>query len=150
MKASIRIILSLSILAVLLFAACKKDSPDVITYELTLKATKSSNGSSTFTEIKYMDASKTTQTITNLSTDFSTTFVITDGFPISFSVKGTASGGTTTALPTPTISYTLEKVTNGTTRESLCNEFEASIKGSNNAYTFEKNFTKVFSSGACK
>lgn len=152
MKASIKIILSSSLFALLFFVACKKTetTPDVITYELTLQATKSLNGSSTFTEIKYTDGNKATQTITNSATDFSTKFVITDGFLINFSVKGTASGGTATALPTPTISYKVEKITNGTARESLCNEFEASIKGSNNAYTFEKVFTKTFSPAGCK
>jgi hypothetical protein len=152
MKASIKTLLSSSSLFLLFFTACKKEitTPAVITYELTLQATKSTNGSNTFTEIKYTDGNKVTQTITNLSTDFSTKFLIFDGFPISFSVKGTASGGTATTLPTPTISYKVEKVTDGTTRESLCNEFSATISGSNGAYTFEKVFTKAFSAGGCK
>ena len=148
MKICIKTVLSLCLLAVLFFTACKKD--DVVTYELTLKATKSSNGSSNFSEIKYMDENKSVQTITNSTTDFSTKFIISEGFPISFSVKGSASGGSTTNLPTPTISYLVEKVTNGTTRESLCNELEASIKGANGSYSFEKVFTKTFISGGCK
>ena len=148
MKMPIKAILSFIILSFTIFSACKKD--DVDTYELTLKATKSSNGSSTFTEIKYMDGNKAVQTVTNSSTDFSTKFVIADGFAINFSVKGSASGGTATTLPTPTISYLVEKVTNGTTRESLCNELEASIKGANGSYSFEKVFTKTFISGGCK
>jgi hypothetical protein len=152
MKFSIKTFSSFFLFALLFSAACKKQTvvADVITYELTLKATKSLNGTSAFTEIKYTDGSKSTQTITNSGSDFSTKFVIPDGFPISFSVKGTASGGTPTALPTPTISYKVEKVTNGTTRESICDEFEASIKGANNAYTFDKLFTKTFSPTGCK
>ena len=152
MKKSIKVVFAMGLLSATIFAACKKEQPvpDVITYELTLQATKSVNGSTTFTEIKYMDGNKTTQTLTNSSTDFSTKFAVRDSFPISFSVKGTASGGSATTLPTPTISYKVEKITNGTTRDVVCNEFEASIKGTSSGYTFEKVFTKVVSPTGCK
>lgn len=148
MKMSIKRLLPFTILSLLFFTNCKKE--DVVTYELTLNATKSQNGSTTFTEIKYMDGNKAAQTITNLATDFSTKFVITESSLISFSVKGTASGGTPTALPTPIVSYKVEKVTNGTKREDMCNELESSIKGSGGTYTFEKVFSKVFSGADCK
>ena len=144
------ILLSFSLLSLLFFTDCKKDEADVITYELTLSATKSTNGATMFTEIKYTDGSKAVQTITNSTSDFNTSFVITPSSLISFSVKGTATGGTTTALPTPIISYKVEKVTNGKTRETLCNDFSASLSGSNNNYTFQQVYSKVFSGTDCK
>ena len=144
-------VLSLSLLSLVLFTDCKKEAAaDVITYELTLSATKSSNGSTNFTEIKYTDGNKAVQTITNSTSDFNTKFVITTAFPISFSVKGTATGGSASALPTPTISYKVEKVTNGTTREAMCSEFAASISGSGTNYSFEKIYIKTFSGLDCK
>ena len=148
MKMSLKFLLPVTCLSLLFFTDCKKD--DVATYELTLSATKSTNGSTTFTEIKYMDGNKATQTITNSTSDFNTKFVITTSALINFSVKGTATGGSVSTIPTPTISYKVEKVTNGTTRETVCNEFAASISGSGTNYTFEKTFSKVFSGSDCK
>jgi hypothetical protein len=142
--------LSFSVVSLLFMISCKKEVADVVTYELTLSATKSTNGAATFTEIKYTDGNKAVQTITNSTSDFNTKFVITTSFPISFSVKGTATGGSPTALPTPNISYKVEKVTNGTTREAMCSEFAASISGSGTNYTFEKVYSKVFSGTDCK
>ena len=141
------IVLSFSLLFCL---GCKKEVADVITYELTLTATKSTNGTTNFTEIKYTDGNKAVQTITNSTSDFNTKFVIATSFPISFSVKGTATGGSASALPTPTISYKVEKITNGTTREAMCNEFAASISGSGTSYTFSQVYGKVFSGTDCK
>ncbi|MBL7817039.1 MAG: hypothetical protein JNL70_18590 [Saprospiraceae bacterium] len=138
----------LTLSSLFLLSDCKKDE-DVITYELTLTATKSANGSTNFAEIKYADGSKVVQTITNSTTNFSTTFAITANSVISFSVKGTASGGSTAALPTPLIGYKVEKITNGTVREAVCNEFAASLNGSNGSYSFEKAFTKSFDGSTC-
>lgn len=140
-------------LGLLLVSSCKKEDTvkDVITYELTLSAAKASTGSTVFTEIKYSDANNNIQTLTNVTNDFSVNFAITSGKVINFSVKGTAtSAAGSTIPPSPVISYKVEKVTNGTLREVICNASGASVSGTNGNYTFERAYTKTFNGTDCQ
>ncbi len=129
-------------------ASCKKDDKETITYELTFKANKATNGTTTFDEIKYKDANGVVQTVTNPSGNFSTTFQIKSGTAIEFSVMGTV---TSSSFPDAIFSYSVEEVTNGTSRAVICNESKSSISGTGGGiYTINTVFSRTFVNGSCQ
>lgn len=140
----------LTLLAVVLFSACQKESVVPPTYELILKATKPQGGTYTFTRIQYTDADLSTKTITNQTSDFSTTLTVKEGFQMSFSVQGTVSvTGSTSPFP-PLVSYQFVQVNSGGDKVDLCGQTGGSLSGSRPNYTFSQTFTRTFTTADCK
>jgi hypothetical protein len=138
----------LSLFAFLMLFSCKKE--DVITYEVTYSAKKPTIGTTVFSEIKYNNGTQV-QTITGTTDDFSTTFAVTKGYMVDFSVAGTTTVPTgTTTTPIPFFSYQLTEIKNGTERTTLCDGATAAVKGVGNKYTLSASFSKTFDGTGCK
>jgi hypothetical protein len=143
-----KIALYSAIFALFMLASCKKE--DTFAYEVTLIAKKPSIGTTSFSEIIYNNGTQV-QTITNSAQDFETTFAVTSGFNVNFTVKGTTNVPSgTTSTPIPIISYQLIQIKNKTERTTLCDGTSSSISGVNGKYSFNISFNKTFDGTGCK
>lgn len=136
----------LGLFLLLITASCKEDK-EKITYELTLSASQPISGRIVFSEIKYNDG-KMTQTLTNQTDDFSTKLMITPGFSIDFSAKGTITNRPVVLLPF--ITYRVDRITDGYLRYTVCEGQSVTTSGSGTTVTFDAAFKRTFSTMGCQ
>lgn len=142
----IRTITSLCFIGLLTCTSCKK-TPETFAYELTLKATRATAGSTNFAQIRYKDASGTMKTLLNQTIDFTTTFPIETGFNILLSVDGIIINGNATAPAT--ISYQVDQL-QGKERRTMCQEVIGSVSGVGSTLTIRSSVDRKFDGQKCQ
>jgi hypothetical protein len=142
----IKSIASLLFIGILIFTACKK-TPEPLTYELNLKAIRSTTGNTNFAQIRYKDATGTIKTLINQTTDFTTTFPIESGFNILLSVDGIITNGNATAPAT--ISYQVDEL-QGKERRTMCQEVIGSVGGVGGTLTIRSSVDRKFDGQKCQ
>lgn len=118
-----------------------ESTADTITYELTLSATKASQGVTTYNEIKYKNAQGELITLTDITTSFNESFIITDGFNIFIDVVGINDGPTS---PDVSIGFEVKKITNGDQAVIICGNFGSGTSGSPGSWNINKSKDVTF------
>lgn len=103
------------------------------TYKLDLSAEVASQGETTFTEIKFKNAQGEIVTLTDVTTTFSESFFITNGFNIYIEVDGTNDGPVS---PDVSIGYEVKEVVNGVEVGIACLGFNTNKAGTSGSWTF--------------
>jgi hypothetical protein len=139
-----------SLLWLVIVASCSKEETkkaDVITYQLTMKAAVASTGNTVFTSIQYKKADGSLTTLTNTTTTFSETFVITKNFNIFFAVSGVNDG---TSTPDVSVYYEVMKFVNGVSNLQMCYGKSLVRTGTVGSWKFDSSHHVTFTEAACQ
>lgn len=134
------------LISLFLLTSCDNSDDDVstaevITYELTLRATTANQGVTTYNEIKYKNAQGELVTLTDVTTSFNESFIITDGFNIFIDVVGVNDGPNS---PDISIGYEVKKITNGDQGVIVCGNFGSGTFGSSGAWNINRSRDVIF------